>query len=88
MEPRNLLQEMLLNVLLDSYKKAQEKMKQQTLEALLLIDIQAPAQKREECTQTLKQMHSENFSDHEIRILNPKPSFAGDVKKRNEVQWK
>ena len=33
-------------------------------------------------------MHSENFSDHEMRILNPKPSFAGDVKNRNEVQWK
>ena len=29
-------------------------------------------------------MHSENFSDHENRILNPKPSFAGDIKKRNE----
>ena len=33
-------------------------------------------------------MHSENFSDHEKRILNPKPSFAGDVKKRSEVQGK
>ena len=33
-------------------------------------------------------MHFENFSDHEMRILNPKPSFAGDVKKRNEIQWK
>ena len=36
MEPHNILQEIFLNVLPDSYKKAQEKMKQQTLEALLL----------------------------------------------------
>ena len=37
MEPHNILQETFLNVLPDSYKKAQEKMKQQTLEALLSI---------------------------------------------------
>ena len=29
-------------------------------------------------------MHSENFSDHEMRILNPKTSFAGNVRERNE----
>ena len=76
---------MLPKVPLIAARWLQVKVEQQTLEALLLIEIQAPAQKREECTQILKQMHSENFFDHEMRILNPKPSFAGDVKKRNEV---
>ena len=32
-------------------------------------------------------MHSENFSDHEMRILNPKTSFAGNVRKRNEALY-
>ena len=35
LEPQNVLQETLLNVLPDSYEKAQAKMEQQTLEALL-----------------------------------------------------
>ena len=43
MEPHNILQEIFLNVLPDSYKKAQEKMKQQILEALLLIETQMSA---------------------------------------------
>ena len=29
-------------------------------------------------------MHSKNFSDHEMRILNPKTSFARNVRERNE----
>ena len=33
-------------------------------------------------------MYSENFYDYKMKSLTLKPSFAGDVKKRNEVQWK
>ena len=29
-------------------------------------------------------MYSENFYDYKMRSLTLKPSFAGDVKKRNE----
>ena len=32
-------------------------------------------------------MHFENFSDHEMRILNPKTSFAGNVRERNEALY-
>ena len=32
-------------------------------------------------------MHSENFSDHEMRILNPKTSFVGNVRERNEALY-
>ena len=32
-------------------------------------------------------MHLENFSDHEMRILNPKKSFAGNVRERNEALY-
>ena len=33
-------------------------------------------------------MYFKNFYDYKMRSLTLKPSFAGDVKKRNEVQWK
>ena len=32
-------------------------------------------------------MHSENFYDHKMRLLTPKPIFTGDVSKRNEVLY-
>ena len=32
-------------------------------------------------------MHSENFSNHEMRILNPKTSFVGNVRERNEALY-
>ena len=32
-------------------------------------------------------MHSENFSDHEMRIPNPKTSFTGNVRERNKALY-
>ena len=40
--------------------------------------------KREECTQNLRQMHSENFFDHEIRTLTAK-LLLQEVLGRNEA---
>ena len=33
----------------------------------------------EECTQNLKLMHSENFSEHKIKHLTPKPFFLQGI---------
>ena len=59
LEPQNVFQETLLNVLPDSYKKAQEKMKQQTLEALLSIFNEKIQYNRDTSTSPEKgRMHS------------------------------
>ena len=59
LESQNVLQETFLNVFPDSYKKAQEKMKQQTLEALLSIFHEKIQHNRDTSTSLEKgRMHS------------------------------
>ena len=46
--------------------------------------MQAPAKKGRMYSKLETKIHSENFYDYKMRSLTLKPSFVGDVKKRNE----